>query len=96
MADVTITIALSLVAIAMSLVFLNRVAPLVAQVLSYVGMAVLGLHTIGVQISAPMTDATAEIIANSVFAWLIIGVFAVCARGAHRLISGRTDLSNCS
>ena len=68
MADVTITAALFLVALAMSLVFLSRVTLSMLRVFSYVGMAILGLHTIGVKISAPITEATAEIISNVVFA----------------------------
>jgi hypothetical protein len=94
MVNVTVTVAFALYATAMSLAFLTRVVSSAVQTLSYVGVAILGMHAVGVQVVAPVTDASAEIVANVVFAWLMLALFAVCARGVHRLVNRRTAASN--
>nr|WP_317894094.1 hypothetical protein [uncultured Sphingomonas sp.] len=86
MADITMAVTFSSGALAMSLVFLTRVAAPVVRAFACAAMALLAVHALGVQVTAPVPEATAEVIADVAFGWLMTAVLAVCVRGALRML----------
>jgi predicted membrane-bound dolichyl-phosphate-mannose-protein mannosyltransferase len=94
MTDISITVALCLAALAMSLVLSGRVAIELVRTLSYSGMVVFGAHALGVTISAPIASSFADNLGVAVFVWLVVVTLAVCARGFRRLVIEKRDALN--
>ena len=89
MSDITIAVASSLAALAMSMALTGRVAIEVVRTLSYSAMVAFGAHVLGVAIIAPISSRLADALGIGAFVWLIVALLAVCARGLRRSISGK-------
>jgi hypothetical protein len=87
MSDITIAVASSIAAFAMSLVVTGRFAIEVVRALTYGAMIVFGAHAFGVAIMAPMASKFADILGIVAFIWLIAATLMVCVRGARRSFS---------
>ena len=88
MSDITIVVAESLAALAMSLVITSRITIEVVRVLSYGAMIVFGAHAFGVVIIAPIASRFSDMLGIFAFVWLIAAIIAVCVRGVHRSFGG--------
>jgi sulfite exporter TauE/SafE len=94
MGDITIVVAESLAALAMSLAITSRITIEVVRVLSYGAMIVFGARIFGVEIMAPIASRFAEMLDIIAFVWLIVATLAVCARGIRRSFSGKRSALN--
>ncbi|KQN00842.1 hypothetical protein ASE85_09480 [Sphingobium sp. Leaf26] len=94
MSDITIVIAESLAALAMSLVITSRITIEAVRVLSYGALIVFGAHAFGVAIMAPIASRFADMLGIIAFVWLIAATLAVCARGVRRSSSGNRSALN--
>jgi hypothetical protein len=89
MSDITIAVASSVAALAMSLVIAGRFTTEVVRALSYGAMTMFGAHVLGVAIVAPIASKSADILGIGAFIWLIAATLAVCIRGVRRSFGGK-------
>ena len=94
MTDITIAVASSLAALAMSLVVTNRVVIDVVRTLSWGAMVVFGSHVFGVAITAPVPPRLAETFDIGAFVWLIAATLVACVRGPLRSIGSKRSALN--
>lgn len=94
MSDITLTVAFSLAALAMSLVISGRVSIQTTRAFSYSATAVLVAHGFRVTISAPITERLADSFSIVSLAWLTAATAAVCARGFYRVVAEKRETLN--
>jgi hypothetical protein len=81
MTEITSTVALGLAALGLTMIASGRISVEKARSASYGAFAILGLHAVGVNISAPISSQVADTLNIFAFVWLLTATVASCLRG---------------
>jgi hypothetical protein len=85
MTDITISVAMALIATSISLLIMRRVPLTVCRTILYVGLGVWLSHMIGIRITAPVSPDIADDAGIVIFIWQVTALIPLMIRGVHRV-----------